>query len=353
MHFAVDIREACRPNRSGKGQWVAGFIDELLHRNIDVSLCSDAPPPDHWSLLAKNVLLFPSGLRWHWKVSRYVQRHREIHVYVSPTSFLVPCLLPQSVHVVPVVHDLIAFRGDPHNMKATCIEKITLRCCLRKSRYVLTVSESTKSDILDRYSFLAPSAVTVVYAGPFSTTAIPNTSDGKTILCPATLCPRKNQKRLILAYRSLPLSLRNQYVLVLVGNRGWHDQDIVDLAEDTDGVEWLQYVSNDQYEHLLQTCDIVAMPSLYEGFGMQVLDALQRGIPVLTSDRGSLKEVTGGYAVLVQPEIVEDIARGLESILTNECMRKNLRERGPKQASQFTWNRTVDAFLAATAKIPW
>ena len=353
MHFAIDIREACRAKKSGKGQWVHGFTSELLSRGLKVTLLSDTPPPPEWVEQASNVQLFPKGLRWHFRAAQYLKKHKDISVYVSPTSFIVPCIVGGSVHFVPVVHDLIAFRGDPHQLKATLVEKITLRCCLRKSRYILAVSQSTKNDLTARYDFLNPDSISVVYAGPLRNDPPQNISDERTIFCPATLCPRKNQKRLILAYRMLTPELRQQFTLVLVGARGWHDQDIVELAEETEGVDWLDYVPNEQYEQYLNTCTILAMPSLYEGFGMQVLDALQRGIPVLTSEKGSLSEVSGNSAVHVQPEIVEDIARGLTEILQSEELRKELRGQGPVQAAQFTWKRAVDTFLQATEKMPW
>ncbi|MBT3292957.1 glycosyltransferase family 4 protein [Candidatus Peregrinibacteria bacterium] len=353
MHFAIDIREACRSKRTGKGQWVYGFVDELLSRDVDITLLSNTPPPEHFLSRAKNVVLFPSGISWHFRAAHYIRRNRDINMYISPTSFLVPGLLPQNIHSTCVIHDLIAFRGDPHQLKATLIERLTLRHCLRSSRIVLAVSQSTKNDLLSRYPFLSKESVVVIYAGPFKSSAPLNQPDGKTILCPATLSPRKNQKNLILAYRLLPNDLKEKYKLLLIGASGWHDQDIIDLINETDGVSWLDFVPNDDYERLLNTCDVLALPSLYEGFGMQILDALQRGIPVLTSNRGSLYEVTDKCAVHVHPEIVEDILRGLVDILTKDKIRKKLREDGPEQASNFSWKRTVDEFIKSTDKIPW
>tara|TARA_Y100000310_G_C20339158_1_gene648961 strand:- start:132 stop:692 length:561 start_codon:yes stop_codon:yes gene_type:complete len=178
-----------------------------------------------------------------------------------------------------------------------------------------------------------------------------NAPDHKTILCAATLSPRKNQLRLIQAYKSLSSDLRSQYRLQLIGGRGWHDQEIVDLAKATEGVEWHDYVPSDQYNALLSTAHILALPSLYEGFGMQILDALQRGIPVLTSNRGSLKEVTEECAVLVDPESVESISEGLERILTSKALQQDLRTSGPQQAEQFSWKRTTDLFLASVKQL--
>lgn len=353
MHFAIDVREACRTQRTGKGQWVYGFVNELCTRNCDFTLLTDAPPPPHWVEAAREVRVFPSGIRWHLRAARFLRNNPAVDFYLSPTSFIVPCLLGSKANVIPVIHDLIAFRDDPHAVKAKYIERLTLRRTLRTSRHVVAISNATKQDLLQQYSFLQSDAITVVYAGPLRQQMKTNQSDNTTILCPATLCPRKNQKRLIQAYRLLPEPLRQQYQLLLVGARGWHDQDIIHLAEETPGVTWLNYVTDEKYESLLQTSHVLALPSLYEGFGMQVLDALQSGLPVLTTERGSLHEVVGNCAVLVQPEIVEDIARGLIEILTKTDVRQRLHEQGPAQAAQFTWQKSVDTFLQATAKMPW
>lgn len=353
MHFAIDVREACKLKKSGKGQWVYGFTEELLRRGYDSTLLSDSPPPEQWVAQAKDIRLFPTGWKWHWRAMRFLQSQKDIDVYISPTSFIVPFAIGRQISVVPVVHDLIAFRGDPHAFKATIVERCTLGRCLHSARYILAVSESTKKDLLLRYPSLAPESIAVVHAGPMRKAVTEHESDNKTILCPATLCPRKNQKRLILAYRKLPAELRDAYRLTLIGARGWHDQDIVDLAQNTSGVEWLDYVTDEEYERFLHSCHVLALPSLYEGFGMQVLDALQRGIPVLTTERGSLQEVAGNCAVLVQPEIEDDIARGLLQILTQDALRERLRNEGPQQAAKFSWEKSVDTFLQATAKMPW
>jgi glycosyltransferase involved in cell wall biosynthesis len=268
-------------------------------------------------------------------------------LYFSPTSYIVPFLMGRSVPVIPLVHDLIAFRKEPHDRKAQWIERWTLRRVLSVAHHICAISTATKNDLLARYPSLKPEDITVLYAGPFTASPPPNHPDGKTILCIGTLCPRKNQLRLIRAFARLPPDLRRTHALVLAGGRGWHDAEIVRLAERTPGVTWLGYVQDDAYEELLSRCTVLAFPSLYEGFGMPVLDALQRGIPVLTTDRGSLPEVAGNAAIFVDPEDEESITRGLLTLLTDGGIRGRLRAEGPLQARQFTWKRTVDLFLTA------
>lgn len=346
MRIAVDVREACRECRAGKGQWVYGFVSELLTRRTEAVLLTDAALPAEWRPSGAQECCFRRGPLWHVSAAAALSRRRDIDFFIAPTSFIVPFLTGRRIPHIPVVHDLIAFRGEPHHRKATAIEKLTLPRTLSTARHVLAVSESTKRDLLNRFGTLDASKISVVFAGPMHVHPLP-AQGGAAILCTATLSPRKNQRRLIQAYALLSPDLRKQHPLILAGGRGWSDASIVKLAGETEGVEWKGYVSSAEYDRLLGSAAVLALPSLYEGFGMQVLDALQRGIPVLTSGRGSLSEVTGECAVLVDPEDVESIAKGLERILADSTLRENLRRCGPAQAAKFSWKRTVDLFLAA------
>jgi len=334
MKIAIDARHAYATQKAGKGQWTKGFIDELLTRQIEVVLLKED--------------MFPPGIRWHFAAASYV-RNNNFDAYISPTSMIVPTILGSKVPCITMVHDLIAFRSEPHSFKAKVIERLLLRSVVKHAAHICTISQSTTSDLVDRFPF-SESKITAIYAGPMSSHPQRNIPDGKTILCAGTLCPRKNQLRLIRAFASLPQDLRSANRLLLVGGRGWNDQKIVDLCDRVKGVEWRDYVSDDEYQALLSTTTILAHPSLYEGFGLQVLDALQRGIPVLTSDRGSLKEVVGNAALLIDPEHDVSIAYGLQELLLNEDLRHNLATQGPIQAQKFTWKRTVDLFLESLEK---
>ncbi|NOS66879.1 MAG: glycosyltransferase family 4 protein [Candidatus Peribacteraceae bacterium] len=345
--LVIDVREACRANRTGKGQWTYGFVCELLRRKIAVQLLSDCEVLPEWTKAgAEEVIISGKGFRWHWNVLQWLRRHPGV-TYMSPTSYIVPAFAPRTVRCIPVIHDLIAFRNEPHDRKATLIERWTLPRVLRKCSRLCTVSESTKHDLLARYPSLEPSRVLPIFAGPLHPHPQKPHPDAKTILCVATLCPRKNQLRLIRAFASLPDDLRRSHQLILAGGRGWHDDEIVRIARETPGVEWRGYITGAQYESLLSTCAVFALPSLYEGFGMQILDALQRGIPVLTSDRGSLKELAEGAAMIADPECVECISRALDDLLRDTSLRSTLAEKGRQRAALYSWRRTVDLFLSS------
>jgi len=348
MHIAVDIREALRTCRTGKGVWVFGLIQELLTRDITIMFLTDTPVPASWkSGRSQELLITGRGLMWHIRAAAALKNIADLDAYLSTVSYIIPAIFGKKIPCVTVIHDLIAFRNEPHDRKAVWIERLTLGFALQKSKKILTISESTKHDLLARYPALDSRKVTTVFAGPLREDAPANHPTGNFILCAATLCPRKNQKRLIQAFAALPEIIRSHTELILIGGRGWHDQDIIDLVLKTPGVIWKNYVDDREYEELLNTCTIFALPSLYEGFGMPILDAMQRGIPVLTSDRGSLKEVAGEAALIVDPDDTTSIAQGLQTLLTERNLQETLRKKGPLQAKKFTWKRTADLIISS------
>lgn len=349
MHLVIDAREIGNPQRTGKGLWTEHVVRALIAKGVSLLLLTDAsfpegfPRPPHVDI---RRLRF-SGLRWHLEAWGLMRRLPDA-VYLSPTSFIVPFLIGEQAATAIVVHDMIAFRNEPHDRKATIIERLTLKRAALSARWIFVLSEATKRDLLARYPEIAPSRVTVVYAGPVhpADAASPKSSAGA-ILCPGTLCPRKNQLRLLQAYAQLPEELRSKHPLLLAGGRGWHDDEILAVAHATPNVHRLGYVSDEEMDLLYGEAAVLALPSLYEGFGLPVLSALQRGIPVLTSNRGSLPEVAGNAAVMVNPEDVSAIRSALLRLLTDDGLRSDLRQKGQEQAKRFSWEKTADLILAA------
>ncbi len=163
-------------------------------------------------------------------------------------------------------------------------------------------------------------------------------------LCVSTLEPRKNLIRLLRAYRSLDVALRSETPLVLVGSRGWQDRNIVAEISRSEGEGWLRYlgyVSESDLPRLYAACSAFVYPSLYEGFGLPVLEAMQSGAPVIASDASSLPEV-GGDAVLYCDALeVDSIRQALTTALSDADLRGDLSARGLEQSRRFSWHRTA------------
>lgn len=284
-----------------------------------------------------------NGIGWHLRVASLLKRERgNIDCYLSPTSFIVPWLVGHRISVVPVVHDLIALRREPHDRKAQWIERLTLPRAMRSAPVICALSESTATSV--RSHFLPRAPIVVVHAGPTVEEHSTWAGTGDHLLCIATLCPRKNQLRLIQAYASLPSSIRGSVRLVLVGGRGWHDAPIIHAAEHTTGVTWMGFQSDATCMELLRTCRAVAWVSEEEGFGLPLLDALRVGAPVLTSDIPINHEIASDAALYANPHDVHSIAQGIEAVLQPSQERQH---RGYGYARGFSWDATAQHVLRA------
>jgi len=159
-----------------------------------------------------------------------------------------------------------------------------------------------------------------------------------------TLQPRKNISRLIQAFKQLPLELQHEFPLVVIGRNGWNaDEDITAMKrlEEQSIGRWLDYVSDEDKAVLLQCAGAFVFPSLYEGFGLPVLEAFASKTPVITSNSTSLPEVAGGAAMLVDPYSPDSIADAMLQIVSNQEMALGLIERGKIRAREFSWTETA------------
>lgn len=168
------------------------------------------------------------------------------------------------------------------------------------------------------------------------------------ILSVATLEPRKNLKRLVAAYKLMPAELRKRYPLVLVGDQGWKNSELIAEAQaliEQNQLIFTGYVSDTDLKRLYASAMIFAYPSLYEGFGLPVVEAMASGAPVITADRGATAEVAGHAAMLVNPEDERAISQAMVSLVDSPEQRRSLSEAGIERVKQYQWSNTVDVLL--------
>jgi glycosyltransferase involved in cell wall biosynthesis len=257
--------------------------------------------------------------------------------------------------LVATVHDL-AFDVFPDAFPTSWrwLYRAGVRAAARRADVVVTPSRSTANDVERRHGIdPARVCVTPLAASLRTTTTDPAATlaaygiDPPFILCPATLEPRKNQVRLIRAYRQVAPDV--PHALVLSGPDGWGTDDVdAELARGGSGrVIRTGLVTEGQMDAMLRAADLVAYPSLYEGFGLPVVEAMARGVPVLTSTAPAVAETAGEAALLVDPEDVAAIAEGLALVLTDRSLRDDLVAKGRARAAGFSWEATARATLDA------
>ena len=169
------------------------------------------------------------------------------------------------------------------------------------------------------------------------------------LLVVATLEPRKNLLRLADAYSRLPSVLQRRHPLIIIGARGWLTDELekrLAPMERKDQVRRLGYIPQEDLPLLYAGAWAFAFPSIYEGFGLPLLEAMRSGIPTLTANRSSLPEIAGDAALLVDPEDVNAITAGLERLLTDAQWRAQAIKKGLQQAGSFSWERCIEETVA-------
>jgi glycosyltransferase involved in cell wall biosynthesis len=188
-----------------------------------------------------------------------------------------------------------------------------------------------------------PTRVRVVHHGatPPKTAPPPDSDRENLVLHVGAIQKRKNVARLVAAFEGMPAGWR----LALAGAKDGYGAvailEQIEASRRRADIEVVGYADKEQLERLYERARIFAFPSLDEGFGMPVLDAMARGVPVLTSNRSALPEVAGDAALLVNPEQTGDIAAALGKLAADERLRTDLSSRGLARSRMFTWEKAV------------
>jgi glycosyltransferase involved in cell wall biosynthesis len=236
--------------------------------------------------------------------------------------------------------------------------RVLVPLAVRRSRRVLVPSDSTRRDLVERLG-ADPARIDVVPEGlgqpPRPAARMSPELERRIgaagrplVLSVSAKRPHKNLRRLISAVALLPAERRP--VLVLPGYPTPHELELRDHAERlgvAGDVRFLGWVSADDLEALYRAAACFAFPSLYEGFGLPVLEAMARGVPVVTSGRGSLAEVAGDAALTADPEDERAIAAAIERVLADAGLAASLREKGLAQAGRFSWAAAAEGTVAS------
>lgn len=258
---------------------------------------------------------------------------------------------------VVTVHDLIyRIHWRAHGVLAAGMH-VLVPLAVRRSDRVIAVSSSTRDDLVSMLG-VAPEKVDVIPQGvghtaraaPLDEASVRSRfgiAERQMVLNVAAKRQHKNQLRLIEALALLPAATRP--VLVLVGYATPYERTLRTAARDL-GVDadtrFLGWVDGDELEGLYAAARCFAFPSLYEGFGFPVIEAMQRGVPVVCSGRGSLAEVAGDAALLFDPEDPAAIARSIARLLNDGDLSARLAESGRRQAQRFSWDDAARATVA-------
>jgi glycosyltransferase involved in cell wall biosynthesis len=358
LTIGIDARSATEVG-AGRGRVVRELLRALAAREHDnnryvlyarqqwTDPVLEGAPDDrfHWRLSeTRNPF-------WHLLAARAASR--ECDVFLSANSYLTTWFA--SIPTVPIVFDLVTFEPAMRpNRVSAVIERIALPPAVRRASGFLAISQAT-ADALTRRFPAAAGRTTVALLGV--TPALADGLDGAEeatlprpgfVLSVGTLEPRKNLPRLVAAYRELDSDLRRSHPLVVVGALGWQTGETLEALRSLgDGCVMLGRVSDAALAELYRRCAVFCYPSLGEGFGLPVLEAMAAGAAVLTSNTSSLPEVGGEAVAYADPYDVQEISGQLAGLLGSPERRAQLGELARERAGLFSWERFAEITLEA------
>lgn len=295
----------------------------------------------------------------HWRFSSILKREK-LDLAIFPANSIPFFYRRRSILVV---HDLAIYlepKWFPE--KQWFSVKILVPWSIRKASLVVAISESTKADLLKIFK-VPEQKIKVIYPGVVVKDGYLEEERAKVIqkfdirgdylLYIGTIEPRKNIFNLVKAFSNYIFENEEEKVsLVLAGVKGWKYQPIFQYLNDinkrltSSQIKYIGTVSNRERNILLKNCRAFIYPSLYEGFGFPVLEAMALSAPVITSDNSSLREIAGdGAAILVNPDDIGEMRRAIKTVINDKYLRQQLISRGSLRAAEFTWEKTVEKFL--------
>lgn len=349
MRVAIDC-DAIGRNRSGNETYLRGMVRGMqrVARSDEEFVLVGGDPHAIASMVgaATVAVPHPRGIRGDLTMGR---RMSAVGADVALATYNRP--LGFTGVTATAVHD-VAFRRVPQTYPAVLRTRIALSVArsVRQSTRIVTISGFSRDEILECYPSLRPEHVVVTPCAaedvffadscPSETAALRADLDlpDRFVLSVGNLQPRKNLARLAEATAALDV------VLVVTGQPTWRAGEVI-AALKSSHVRWLGHVSQRRLAALYRACSVFAYVSLYEGFGLPVVEAMASGAPVVTSGTTALAEVAGGAALTVDPLSVDDISRGLAAVLFDDERAGETRRRCRLRAADYSWEASAEELL--------
>lgn len=267
----------------------------------------------------------------------------------------IPLVRPRGMETIVTIHDL-AFRKFPEHFPKGDFRRLKFLTdqAIRKSDRIIAVSESTKRDILFYYPDISERKIRVVYHGyeqkitdnkrqEVIQISNPRFQNSRYLLYVGAIQPRKNLEMLVHAFEELKKDSRYRDLkLVLAGERAWLWEGVLRTVEASPWREDIRVtgtITFEEREELYRNASIFVFPSLYEGFGLPVLEAFEAGVPVVCANNSSLPEVGGEGAIYFDALSVEDLVYQMQRILDKKELREEYIKKGRSQLQKFSWDK--------------
>ncbi|MCL4397619.1 glycosyltransferase family 4 protein [Patescibacteria group bacterium] len=335
MKVGIDISQMAFPG-TGVGIYTRNLVTSLLKTNNDLVLFGASLRKQKEFKVFPQTKVFPIPptlleILWNQLHTLPVESLiGKVDVFHS-SDWTQP---PTTAKKITTIHDLVVYKyPQSSHPKIVAAQKRRLEWVKKEVDAVIAISQSTKKDIVKTLN-IPQEKIKVIYEATTMKKGQVKKSERPYILAVGTREPRKNLGRLIQAYQLLKTK---DVDLVIAGKYGWGEKE-----ETVNGVKLLGYVPNDQLADLYTNAAVFVYPSLYEGFGIPILEAFNCDCPVITSNVSSMPEVGGDAAIYIDPLDANDLAEKIETVLEmNKSKKDALIKKGRGQASKFSWEETA------------
>lgn len=358
LRIGIDYRSAVRPHPTGVGRYVRDLMTALTQTPVNQVYTllhnepgTDSPPAHRLRIQRFKPVWRRRGVRIVWEevLVPATLRRLALNVYHGPHGLL-PLALPGHIGAVITVHDLVHRKlrqtlGFPHRLHLD----LGMRWSLRRADAIIVDSQNTAADLHSQYG-VEGDRVRAIYPGimpefrpippPAARRAVAERFglSRPYLLYTGGLGRRKNVLTLLQAFAALRARQEVDLEMALAGDLGGADE-VLAYAESHglhQAVHFLGYVADEHLPALYSAATVFAYPSLYEGFGYPVLEAMACGAPVVCSETASLPEVAGDAAILVDPYAVRPLVEALRAIVAHPELQATMRARGIAQAARFS-----------------
>ncbi len=363
MRIGVNTRLLLKGKLEGIGWFTCQTLERMVHQHPehDFYFFFDRPYDESF-IFSRNVtpVVIPPQARhpllfamWFDGGLPYMLKKHKIDVFLSPDGF---CSLRTKVPTCLVIHDLAFVHYPEHFVPSHRFywKKFTPRFA-KKAKRIVTVSEFSKQDIHKHYN-VPLDKIDIAYNGAHKEyqpldweereEVKKQYADGcEYFVFAGALHPRKNILNMLKAFIAFKKMQRSNMKFVIVGRFAWKYEEVLDMKENMpfkEDVKWVGYMNVDQLSRIVGASYAMVYASLFEGFGIPILEALQCNVPAIVSNTSSMPEVAGDAALLVNPQDVDDIAAKMEMLYKDEQLRAKLIAAAPEQIKKFNWDNSAE-----------
>jgi glycosyltransferase involved in cell wall biosynthesis len=359
LNIAVDARVLVHPYHSGIGRYATNLVREFAsqgtpHRVFLYSINAfklQFPLPENWQVRTSNLRIRGLGMAFMQLFYPIWALRDGIDVFWSPSPIL-PVFLPHRIRKVITVHDMV-WKRFPQTMTRLTLffERAFMPLSLRIADCAIADSQFTRSEVLTYFPG-AKGKIDVVYLASSlrnNGATGPSPISSPYFLFVGSSEPRKNLERMLLAYVQYRKLSPHPSDLVIAGSYQWGDFSVIDFIQTNNlqtCVHVIQHVADGVLSALYAHAQALVLVSLYEGFGLPLVEAMQWGIPLIASNTSSVAEIAGDAALLVDPLDTDAIAAAFTRMTEDQSLRLELARKAGVRGREFSWKRAAAETMA-------